>query len=178
MQNSFKDTLSKTNKKMEVKEVDSGHGIYAKEIIKKGELICIFGGYVMSIEEESNGDPAVSDYGLQIDEKNVLGIKSKDEIEISCFFNHSCEPNCGFRGQIFLIAMRDIEKGEQITFDYAMTLGDSADVEKYEIKCLCGEKNCRGTITDSDWKIPELQKKYSGYFQPYIEDRIKTFNLQ
>ena len=106
--------------------------------------------------------------------KNLcLGVKKKSEIEYSCFFNHSCDPNAGINGQIFLVAMRDIEKGEQITFDYAMTLHHTEGVGRYELKCLCGSKNCRGTITEDDWKIPELQKKYAGYFQWYLEEKIK-----
>ena len=39
-------------------------------------------------------------------------------------------------------AKRDIEKGEELTFDYqwANVMG------KKSTKCLCGEENCRGYI--------------------------------
>ena len=52
--------------------------------------------------------------------------------------NHSCNPNVGVRGEITFIAMRDIEAGEELTFDYAMT-----DNEDYEMHCNCGTQNCR-----------------------------------
>ena len=31
---------------------------------------------------------------------------------------------------------------------------------------------CRKIITDDDWKIIELQKKYRGYFSKYLQKRI------
>lgn len=66
--------------------------------------------------------------------------------------------------------MRDIKAGEEITFDYVMCVTENKPF--WKMKCLCGSKNCRGIIKDSDWKIKELQKKYKGYFQPYIEEKI------
>ncbi len=83
--------------------------------------------------------------------------------------NHSCEPNSGLQGPIVFIAMRDIATGEELTFDYAMT-----DDEPYEMECCCGSKNCRGTITGFDWRKPELQRKYDGYFSWFIQRRIHS----
>jgi len=39
---------------------------------------------------------------------------------VMLFINHSCEPNVGFAGNVVLVAMRDIEAGEELTTDYAM----------------------------------------------------------
>ncbi len=47
---------------------------------------------------------------MQIEERFVMGVKSDKDTEDTDFFNHSCNPNCGFKGQIFLAAMRDIKK--------------------------------------------------------------------
>ena len=54
--------------------------------------------------------------------------------------NHSCEPNLGVAGQIVFVALRDIVKDEELTFDYAMT-----DDEPCEMRCNCGATNsiCR-----------------------------------
>ena len=92
------------------------------------------------------------------------------EWEEADFINHSCNPNCGIKGHLQIVAMRDIESGEEITFDYAMT--ESSD---YSMDCKCGAKNCRKTITGNDWKLPILQKRYNGYFSNYIQ--IKLMNL-
>jgi hypothetical protein len=64
--------------------------------------------------------------------------------------------------------MRDIEVGEELTFDYAMT--DASDYD--EFTCLCGVPMCRGIVTGADWRDPVLQAKYHGYFSQYLMQRI------
>jgi len=44
-----------------------------------------------------------------------------DPAEAGDLVNHSCDPNCGLVGAVLVVAMRDIEPGEEITFDYAMS---------------------------------------------------------
>jgi len=52
--------------------------------------------------------------------------------------NHSCEPNVGFGGNIVLVAMSDIEAGEELSTDYAL-------FDDYEgsMDCNCGRANGR-----------------------------------
>ena len=38
--------------------------------------------------------------------------------------------------------------------------------------CRCGSPLCRGRVTDSDWRIPELQERYDGWFSWYLQRRI------
>jgi len=149
-----------------------GNGVFAKKNIRKDELLVIFGGYIKSvIEEEESGD-LIYNESVQISENHCLGILESKDLEDSSFFNHSCSPNAGFKGQIFLVAMKNIKKGEQMTFDYAMVLSKAKNAKFYKMKCLCGSKNCRDFITDNDWKNSELQKKYNGYFQWYLQEKI------
>jgi hypothetical protein len=71
------------------------------------------------------------------------------------------------------VAMRNIKKGEEIAYDYAMVMNSNEKSNSYfKIKCLCGSKNCRGYIAEDDWKIPELQKRYDGYFQWHLQKKI------
>ena len=70
-------------------------------------------------------------------------------------------------GQITFVAMRDINKDEELTVDYAFI-----DNEDYSFKCTCGSEKCRKIITDFDWKIKELQVKYYDYFAQYLKDKI------
>jgi len=109
---------------------------------------------------------------MQIEERFVFGSRGH-EAEDTDYFNHSCDPNCGFRGQIFLVAMRDIAPGEEVTFDYAMIVSPSeySDIV-FEMECGCGSEHCRKNITEEDWRLPELRKRYSGFFSQYLEDRI------
>jgi SET domain-containing protein len=46
---------------------------------------------------------------------------------------------------ILLVALRAIEAGEEITYDYAATMHD----DPWEMKCNCGALECRGTIRTS-----------------------------
>ena len=167
------------NPKLEVRKTEKyGKGIFAKENISKDERLAIFGGHIMYIDELNNLPEELSELPMQIEERFILCSVKSGEPEDTDFFNHSCEPNSGFKGQIFLVAMRDIKQDEEITFDYAMVLSESTESNLIDspMECKCGHKNCRKNITDYDWKIPELQKKYNGYFSQYLQERIDTIN--
>jgi len=143
-------------------------GVFATQFIKVEERLAIFGGKVIRAVDEDG------DYGIQIDENFVINALDKEtqELEGAFFFNHSCSPNAGIKGQIFLVAMRDIVKDEEVTFDYAICLHRVDGLPPYRLKCLCGADNCRTIITDDDWRLPELQKKYDGYFSWYLQEKI------
>lgn len=66
--------------------------------------------------------------------------------------------------------MVDIQVGEEITFDYAMS--DSVDTLSSHWDCLCKKSLCRKKIRGEDWKIKELQERYQGYFSPYLQRKI------
>lgn len=161
-------TLSYLNPKCEAREhAEGGCGVFAKGFIPKGELISLWGGVIVQREELDPSMPRFTQRVLQIDED--LFILTAEDPEPNDCFNHSCDPNLGFSGQIALITMRDIQKGEELCFDYAMSDGGPYD----EFECLCGAPGCRGKVTGNDWKLPFLWKKYDGYFSTYISKRIE-----
>jgi SET domain-containing protein len=163
------------NPKLEVRDTKKyGKGVFAKKDIGSNEILCIFGGYIKSTSEEEGLPEKIKDEGVQISSEFALGIIKEDEQEDASFFNHSCNPNAGFKGQIFLVPMRKIKRDEQVTFDYAMVLSKAKDTKFYKIKCYCNARNCRKFITDNDWKIPILRKKYNGFFQWYLQDKISN----
>lgn len=110
---------------LETRNTGTGQGVFATRCFGKDELLAIFGGHVMPIHEEPVFSDKHSDLALQIHDDFVLGPKLYDEIEEADFFNHSCDPNAGFRGQMFLVAMRNIVAGEQVCFDYGMAVSAS-----------------------------------------------------
>jgi len=69
--------------------------------------------------------------------------------------NHSCDPNCEVldisKTKIWVTAMRDIKKGEELSYDY----GFGFDSNYKDHKCKCGSKNCVGFIVreGSRWRI-------------------------
>jgi hypothetical protein len=102
---------------------------------------------------------------LQVDDDAFLLSTAEGPAD---WINHSCDPNAGLRGQISLVAMRDIRRGEEICFDYATSDGSDYD----EFDCHCGSVLCRGRISGDDWQRRDLIERYEGYFSPYLARRI------
>ena len=143
-----------------------GDGAFCVEKINKGEIVFVKNGHILTKEEKCS--KSVIDCYWPIDDLYVLGAKEETECDrVKLFINHSCDPNCGLVGLNVGIAMRDINIGEEITFDYAML-----DNEDYVFNCSCGSEFCRKIITGFDWKKPYLQSKYKGYFVNYLQEKI------
>lgn len=158
---------SRLSNKVEIRENSlNGKGIFANEHIDKGEIVFIKGGYILT-KDEIFSSGVINSY-FPLSDEYFLGATNVDEEEsIKLYINHSCNPNVGLHGDITFIAMRNIEKDEELTVDYAFI-----DNEDYSFKCTCSSKKCRGTITGFDWKIKELQDKYYDYFAQYLKDKI------
>lgn len=144
-----------------------GLGIFAVEPIGRGETVAGFGGRVCEREEFDRLDSHRRSHSIQIDSGLYLVILG-DQLEPADYANHSCEPNAGLLGNMLVVAMTDIAPGEEICFDYAMCDADDYD----EFVCECGTPSCRGLVTGADWKRPELQARYAGYFSSYLANRI------
>lgn len=145
----------------------AGRGLFAAEPIARDELVCMWGGVVYREADLSSLDPELRHFLLQIDEGLHLGPRDLGDVDEAEFFNHSCDPNCGMRGQIALVALRDIAPGEELTFDYAM-----AETHDQEFACRCGSSLCRGTIRGTDYLLPNLRERYHGYFSGWLEKRL------
>jgi len=145
----------------------NGVGMFAKAPIKAGEVTFVKGGHILRRSEMFTSG-VINSY-FPISDDLFLAAKTKaEEKGIKLYINHSCEPNCGIRGEITFVAMRNISAGEELTVDYAMI-----DNEDYSIECKCGSENCRHVVTGYDWKNKKLQKKYGEYFAQYLKDKIK-----
>lgn len=142
-----------------------GFGVRAVAAIQKDELLAVFGGRIVRLDEAA--DPQSLKL-IQVEEGLYLETMTPGE-PADCF-NHSCQPNAGMSGQVALVAMRDIAPGEEVTFDYAMSDGSDYD----EFLCSCGAPECRGKVTGDDWRRPELWARYAGYFSPYLQRRINS----
>jgi SET domain-containing protein len=141
-----------------------GSGVAAGEDIKKGEIIQYIKGEAKFLTIKNKED--------SLSNPNWIGIAKNKWIypdHPNQYLNHSCNPNSGIRGRITIkdsdksakgnyeiVAFRDIKEGEEITVDYSTIEGD----DLWEMKCICGEKNCRKIIRSVRY-IPEKQfKKY------------------
>lgn len=157
------------NKIKSKKSKISGKGLFATCKIKKGERICFMEGDFMDIDEMI----ARVDYNIERG-SDPLGVDDEVYIDLyepfrSC--NHSCEPNSYIKGKNELIALKDINKDEEITFDYSTTMNDNKKkIEQsggilWTMKCKCGNKNCRKTI-EQFHNLPTKVKKH------YIKNKL------
>jgi len=140
-------------------------GMFAKEKICKGDIVFIKGGHILE-KHEIYTSKTINSY-LPIDDNFFIAARTKQEEElVKLFINHSCDPNCGLRGEITFIAIDDIQKNEELTCDYAFI-----DNEDYTFECTCGSKMCRGTVTGYDWKRKDIQQKYLNFFASYLKEK-------
>jgi hypothetical protein len=145
-----------------------GTGLFAREAIAKGEVVVAKGGHLFDGATRDRISAELGPAEIQVAENLFLGPVTAAEREASMMhLNHSCEPNVGILGQILFVAMRDISVGEELVMDYAMM-----DDDDYRMPCACGTVRCRGTVTGQDWRRPELQARYAGYFSAYLAAKI------
>jgi SET domain-containing protein len=143
-----------------------GLGVFATRDIPAGTTVAGFGGHVVERTEFDLLEEELRTHSLQVDDR--LYLVSLPPFAPADYVNHSCEPNCGIVGSLLLVAMVDVSAGEELCFDYAMT--DTNDYD--EFVCACGAPGCRRLITGGDWRLPELQERYRGYFSAYITRKI------
>jgi uncharacterized protein len=150
----------------------SGNGMFAREPIKEGEIVCIVGGTVMTDSEFVAFQATHSLYNsIQID-KN-LHLVEDPEITRSrdgCM-NHSCDSSAWMDDEATLVARRDIESGEEVTVDYALFTTQSNWM--LDNRCHCGSPHCRRIITGDDWRRKDVQERYRDHFSPFINRRIE-----
>ncbi|MEP6809842.1 MAG: SET domain-containing protein-lysine N-methyltransferase [Chthoniobacterales bacterium] len=145
-----------------------GRGLFAKDAIDRGEIVAVKGGHIITRAVLEELEPSLAGAEVQIADDLFIGPLTAAEREGSMLFtNHSCAPNLGLRGQIIFVAMRGVAAGEELTHDWAMTDDDASTTV-----CHCGASNCRGQIGGQDWRRPELQARYAGYFSSYLEKKI------
>ncbi len=145
-------------------------GIVAVENIKEGEDILVYGGVIKHASNIQEHWDTLGHVGTQIDDEFFIVPTSRAELEAKGTINHSCAPNAGFKDQIQLVAIRDITKGEEILLDYAFC----ESLFPMSFDCNCGASECRKHVTKDDWQLKPIQDKYSKYFSPYLQRRIKS----
>ncbi len=135
-----------------------GKAVFAAGTIKKGQVIAAFDGKRFDNDFEDWTDDLYN-HAIQYGKTDW-----RDSKGIARLINHSCEPNCGIKNYFKVVAMRDIKKGEQITWDYEMT-----EKNKYwKMKCRCGSKSCRKVIGNYSRMPISVRKKYEGFISEWL----------
>jgi SET domain-containing protein len=145
-----------------------GRGLFAIEPIVAGEVVAVKGGHIVDTATLRALPRRLQETDIQIAEGLHLAALTDDEFEsVMLFINHSCDANVGIAGNVVLATMRDVAAGDELTLDYC--LFDTSPTTPME--CHCGSAACRKVITPDDWRRPELQARYAGWFSRYVADR-------
>ena len=137
-----------------------GNGVFALAPIAKGERIIEYKG-----RRRTHADVDASDSG-DVESGHTFLFTLNDDYVIDANFegnsarwiNHSCAPNCESevvedpdgdpkRDRVFIEARRAIKPGEELTYDYGITLDEPHTARLKKIwACRCGAKKCTGTM--------------------------------
>src|SRR6201994_82007 len=130
-----------------------GLGVFAAKQIPKGTRIIEYVGERVSHDEadrryEEKDANDSHTFLFIVDRKTVIdaGVDGND----ARFFNHSCDPNCEStveKRRVYIEAIRDIEPGAELTYDYQIQREDDDPDNIDEVfACRCGFPQCRGTM--------------------------------
>ena len=144
-----------------------GRGVYASTFIPKESKIIEYVGELIDKETSNRRGNSLHAKSLKTGDAAVYIFTLSKNFDIdgnvpwntARLINHSCDPNCEawIEGRrIFIHSLRDIDAGEELTFDYGF------DISCYEDHpCRCGRSGCVGYIVSrSQW--PELMEILKG----------------
>jgi hypothetical protein len=130
-----------------------GRGVFATRAIAEGTRLVEYRGEVVSDAEADRRYPVEDDerhhtFLFRLDSGDVIDAGPRGNI--AKYINHSCDPNCEAveeDDRIFIDAIRDIRKGEELVYDYNFILDEPHNAANKKLyPCNCGAKKCRGTI--------------------------------
>lgn len=136
-----------------------GNGVFALLPIAKGERIIEYKGKRRTHEDvdadESGDVESGHTFLFTLDDEYVIDANHGGNS--ARWINYSCDPNCEAvllededeptKSQVFIEAIRAIKPGEELTYDYGITLDEPHTKRLKKIwACHCGSKKCRGTM--------------------------------
>ena len=138
-----------------------GRGLYATKNIKEGTRIINYVGKIITKKQTEESEKFDNDKPIYLFNLNSrYDLDGDYSFNVARLINHSCSNNCDYDGKglkLWVKAIRDIKKGEEITCDY----GFGYDSDYKQFPCKCGSKNCVGYIVreGSRWRINKKFKK-------------------
>ncbi|KAE9547183.1 hypothetical protein FO519_009605, partial [Halicephalobus sp. NKZ332] len=155
------------------KGVIEGKGLVAIKLIKKGEIVSPYvpGQPTYSINDVLSMTPeeykVLRHYGYQCRENIIIHEQSEER-----YMNHSCDPNLSWIDDDTVIANRDIQPGEEVTYDYSTT----EVTLPLTMECHCGSSDCRKIVTNLDHRDPAWQAKYGNMLPQHTLKAIADWN--
>ena len=97
----------------------TGLGLFATKPIKRRATIATYRGRRITTEQADRLEARGSRYMFQVSKR--VTIDGSPRWNVARYINHSCRPNAepvGRNSGIVIVALRRIEPGEEITYDY------------------------------------------------------------
>jgi len=141
------ETLTETELVSVRSSVIHGTGGYARRDIASGTRVIEYVGERITKAESLRRCERDNQYIFDLDDE--FDVDGNAPWNLARFINHSCAPNCEAEldgGRIWILALRDIKEGEELTFNYGY------DLEDYrEHVCCCGSRDCVGYIVAEEF---------------------------
>ena len=132
-----------------------GRGVYATQPIAKGtRVIEYLGDRITNAQADQRYElrPQHDGHTFLFVVDNRICIDAGVGGNAARFINHSCAPNCETlieNGRVFIEAIRAIEPGEELGYDYQLTWESTDDPAELALfDCHCGAAECRGSMLD------------------------------
>ncbi|MES2097156.1 MAG: SET domain-containing protein [Pseudomonadota bacterium] len=148
-----------------VGETHLGKAVFAAHSFAEGDRLIEFTGRRFRADRIPSLMRGASDRFVQVTPEHFMGPSGR----IDDLVNHSCAPNAGLRfadSGVFLVAIRSIAEGEEITWDYSTTLAES----NWHMICQCRTAECRRVIGNFATLSPERQEWFRAHnlVAPYL----------
>lgn len=134
--------------------IDKGWALRVEEPVRAGRLVIEYIGEVINEEEKERRLQHHAKFTPEDKNMYIMELGKGEYIDarfkgsVSRFINHSCDPNCHLVkwkvegiDRIAITALRDIEQGEELSYDYQFHTKQAM-----EWRCHCKSKKCRGTM--------------------------------
>lgn len=130
-----------------------GKGVFALRKIRKGERLVEYKGERVShaVADRRHATHEAADvHTMLFAVDKAVVIDATRNGNSARWINHSCAPNCeaeAERGRIYIESLRDIRRGEELTYDYCLYLDERhSPAMKSAYPCFCGSRRCRGSL--------------------------------
>lgn len=139
---------------IEIRDHDGFKGVFATEDIATDSVVFLLKGTVSATPNR---------YTIQLGRNRHLNLpalrRANDDLDFCWqYLNHSCEPNGVMNTtELTFRALRNIRRGEEITFNYLTTESEMAE----PFTCRCGSANCFGFIRGRNFLSTDQAQRLS-----------------
>ena len=137
-----------------------GNGVFAAKPLPAQKRVVQYRGALVTHDEvdDTHGGDVETGHTFLFTLNDLFVIDGNSKGNIARWINHSCTPNCEAvavdhrsgdvaKERVFIETIRPLQAGEELTYDYGITLEDRHTPRLKNIwACRCGAQRCTGTM--------------------------------